>query len=146
MTIYFLKPWCWANTNYLSSCVCFFFCVLLGPVPVGDYRIGSNFWKFYLIKPDFTLGDPVSLVEMFRLFKLEWIFLGVQECGHSTEMYNILSIGRASVFVMPCWASSHCTSIFPVCCNWSVSPQFLDHCSIKCVGSEICITNVISQV
>jgi len=29
-------------------------------------------------------------------------FFWCSECGHSRQMYNILSIGRASVFVMPC--------------------------------------------
>jgi hypothetical protein len=36
-----------------------------------DYRIGSNFWKFYLIRTDFTLGEPVFWVKVFRLFRLE---------------------------------------------------------------------------
>ncbi len=40
-----------------------------------DYNIGSNFWKFYLIRTGFTLGEPVSLVKVFRLFRLEWILL-----------------------------------------------------------------------
>jgi hypothetical protein len=50
---------------------------LLGPAPVGDkdYRIGSNFWKFYLISTCFTLGEPGFLVKVFRLFRLERIFL-----------------------------------------------------------------------
>ncbi len=41
--------------------------LLLGPVPV-DYRIRSNFWKFYLIRTRFTLGEPVSLVKVFQTF------------------------------------------------------------------------------
>jgi len=40
-----------------------------------DYCIGSNFWKFHPMRIDFTLGEPVSLVKMFRLFRLNWIFL-----------------------------------------------------------------------
>jgi hypothetical protein len=48
--------------------------MLLGPVLV-DYRIGSNFWKFYVTRTGFTLGELGFLVKMFRLFKLEWIFL-----------------------------------------------------------------------
>jgi hypothetical protein len=36
-----------------------------------DYRIGSNFWKLYLIRIGFALGEPVSLVKVFRL---EWVF------------------------------------------------------------------------
>jgi hypothetical protein len=30
---------------------------------------------FYLIRTDFTLGEPVFLVEVFRLYRLERIFL-----------------------------------------------------------------------
>ncbi len=50
---------------------------LLGPVPHRnrDYPIGSDFWKFYLNRTCFTLGDPVSLVKVFRLVRLEWIVL-----------------------------------------------------------------------
>ncbi len=55
---------------------CHFF--LVGLRPHRDYRIGSNFWKFYLTKTGFTLGESVSLVNVFRLFRLEWIFFGVQ--------------------------------------------------------------------
>jgi hypothetical protein len=45
-----------------------------------DYCIGSNFWKSYLIKTGFTLGEPVSLVKkVFRLFKLEQMFLVLRE-------------------------------------------------------------------
>ncbi len=36
-----------------------------------DYCIGSKFWKFYLIKAGFILREPVSLVKVFRLFRLE---------------------------------------------------------------------------
>jgi len=40
-----------------------------------DYGIGSNFWKFYLIRSGFTLGEAVSLVKVLRLFRLERSFL-----------------------------------------------------------------------
>jgi hypothetical protein len=43
-----------------------------------DYHIGSNFWKFYLIKTGFTLGEPFSLVKVFRLFRLGRNFCSVQ--------------------------------------------------------------------
>jgi len=51
--------------------------MFVGPCPHRDsnYPIGSNFWKFYLIKISFTLHEPVSLVKVFRLFQLEQIFL-----------------------------------------------------------------------
>jgi hypothetical protein len=49
---------------------------VIGPCPHRDrdYCIGSNFGKFYIVRTVFTLGEPVSLVKVFRL---EWIFLGV---------------------------------------------------------------------
>jgi hypothetical protein len=74
---------------------------LLGPA--GDYCIGSNFWKFYLIRTGFRFGELVCLVKVFRLFRLEWIVLGVQTVDTGGKyMYNILSLAGASVFVMPC--------------------------------------------
>jgi hypothetical protein len=36
-----------------------------------DDCIGSNFWKFNLIRISFTLREPDSLVKVFRLFRLE---------------------------------------------------------------------------
>jgi len=36
-----------------------------------DYRIGSNFCKFYLIKTSFTLNEQVYLMKVFKLFKLK---------------------------------------------------------------------------
>jgi len=47
-----------------------------------DYRIRSNFWKFYLIRTGFTLGELVFLAKVFRLFSLEGNFL-CSDCGHS---------------------------------------------------------------
>ncbi len=40
-----------------------------------DYGMQSNFWKFYLIRTSFIFGEPEFLVKVFRLFRLEWIFL-----------------------------------------------------------------------
>jgi hypothetical protein len=45
---------------------------------VLDYHIGSNFWKFYLNRTSFTLGEPVSLVKVFRLNKIGTDCFGVQ--------------------------------------------------------------------
>jgi hypothetical protein len=51
--------------------------MFVGPCPHRDrdYHIGSNFWKFHIIRTDFTLGELVFLVKVFGLFRLEWIFL-----------------------------------------------------------------------
>jgi hypothetical protein len=58
--------------------------LIAGPYPIQnrlcwalprDYCIRSNFWKFYLIKHDFKLGELVSLVKVFRLSRLERSFL-----------------------------------------------------------------------
>jgi hypothetical protein len=53
-----------------------------------DYRVPSNFWKFYLIRTRFTLGEPVSLVTVFRLFKLEQMFFGVR---------SVDTVGRCTI-------------------------------------------------
>jgi len=37
------------------------------------WDIGSHFWKLYLIRTSFTLGELVSLAKVFRLFRLERI-------------------------------------------------------------------------
>ncbi len=42
-----------------------------------DYHIRSNFWKFYLMRTSFTLGELVFVMKVFRLFRLKRIFLGV---------------------------------------------------------------------
>jgi hypothetical protein len=45
----------------------------VGPYPHKDKdnHIGSNFWKFYLIKINFRVHKLVSLVKVFILFSLE---------------------------------------------------------------------------
>ncbi len=57
---------------YMTSSATF-----VGPCPHEDrdYCIGSNFWKFYLIRISFTLGELIYLVKVFRLFRLEQIVL-----------------------------------------------------------------------
>jgi hypothetical protein len=79
-----------AHMIEFSSCP--FLLNLLGPAPHKgkDYRIRSNFWKFYLIRTRFTLLELVSLVKVFRLFKLEPMFFGVQSVdivGRCTTSY-----------------------------------------------------------
>jgi hypothetical protein len=39
------------------------------------YFVGSNFWKFYLVRTNLTLHELVSLVKVCRVFRLEWIIL-----------------------------------------------------------------------
>jgi hypothetical protein len=78
-------------TNFVHSSLCTCF---------SDYRIGSNFWKFYLIRTSFiTLGEPVSLVKMFRLFRLEWILLVFRAWTQSVDVQHLyLLAGPACLF------------------------------------------------
>jgi hypothetical protein len=75
------------HRNLVLSCVLLgFFWTYQPGLPSGsfywardrDYHNGSNFWKFYLIKTGFTLRERVSLVKVFRLFRLERDCFGVQ--------------------------------------------------------------------
>jgi hypothetical protein len=52
----------------------------IGPCPhrTRDYHIGSNLWKFYVVRTGFILDKQVFWVKVFRLFRLEWIFFGVE--------------------------------------------------------------------
>jgi hypothetical protein len=54
---------------------------------LDDYCIGSNFWKFYLIKTNFTLGEPVSLVKVFRLEQIVLVFRVWTQAGRWTTSY-----------------------------------------------------------
>jgi len=52
---------------------------------------------FYLIRTGFTLGEPVSLVKVFRLFRLEQCFFGVQSVntvGRCTTSYLLAGPAR----------------------------------------------------
>jgi hypothetical protein len=56
------------------------------------YSIRSNFWKFYLIRTGFTLGEPVSLVKVFRQTNWNRCFFGVQSVdtvGRCTTSYSL---------------------------------------------------------
>jgi hypothetical protein len=57
-----------------------------------------DIWKFYLIRTGFTLGELVSLVKVFRVFRMD--FLGVESVDTVGRCRASLSIGRASVCVM----------------------------------------------
>jgi hypothetical protein len=85
--------------------------LFVGPCPQRDrdYCIGSNFWKFYVIRTSFTLDEPVSLMKVFRLFRLERIFLGVQSVNTVGRCTTSLSIGRASMSVIPCYLDKNIT-------------------------------------
>jgi hypothetical protein len=49
---------------------------LLGPAPTGTGTIALDptFGSFILLEP-VSLGELVSLVKVFRLFRLEWIVM-----------------------------------------------------------------------
>ncbi len=83
-----------------------------------DYRIRSKFWKFYLIWTGFALDESVSLMKVFRLFRLEAMFFGVESvdtAGRCTTSYLlagpaclwclvfIIFVGTASVVMLPCF-------------------------------------------
>jgi len=96
---------------------------LLGLASTGtrDYRIGSNFWKFYLIRTGFRFGELVCLVKVFRLFRLEWIVLGVQTMDTGGRCTNILSLAGPAclwclvedyIFAMVKYLSFHNSSSF----------------------------------
>jgi len=50
-------------------------------------------------------------MKVFRLFRLEWIFLGVQSVNTVDRCTTSLSIGRASVFMMPSFFFSKLSSL-----------------------------------
>ncbi len=80
---------------------------IFGPCPHRDrdyHHIGSNFWKFYLIRTSFTLGEPVSLVKVFRLFRSEHIFFDIQSVdtvGRCTTSY--LLAGPVCLWCLVCF-------------------------------------------
>jgi len=61
------------------------FVYLLGRAPTGTGTItfDPTFGSFTLLKLVSTLGELVSLVKVFRLFKLEHMFFWCSECGHT---------------------------------------------------------------
>jgi hypothetical protein len=64
-------------------------CLLLGPTGAGTIAFYPSFGSF-------TLLEPVNLVKVFRLFRLEQIFFGVESvdtAGRCTTSY--LSAGPA---------------------------------------------------
>jgi hypothetical protein len=93
--------------------------VLLGPGPVGDRDccIRSNFWKFHLIRTGFTLGEPVSLVKAFRLFKLEQMFFGVESpdaVGWCTTSYLLTGPACLWCCILFCSYEIHCTEMLQI--------------------------------
>jgi hypothetical protein len=49
----------------------------LPPIGTGTMALDPTFGSFYLDRISFTLGESVSLVKVFRLFRLERIVLVV---------------------------------------------------------------------
>jgi hypothetical protein len=70
--------------------------------------IGSNFWQFYLIRTSFTLDEPVSLVKVFRLFRLEWNFW-VDRVGRCTTYY--LLAGPACLWCLALFVCNHALTL-----------------------------------
>jgi hypothetical protein len=65
---------------------------VIGPCPHRDrdYGIGSNFWKFYLIKTSFILVELVFFVKVFRLFRLAWIVLVFRLWTQEIEVQHLI--------------------------------------------------------
>ncbi len=79
---------------------------LLGPGPTGTGTITFN-----PTFGSFTLLEPISYwVKVFRLFRLEWIFLVFRVWTQQVDVQHFI-YGRASVFVMPCLQSKWQSSI-----------------------------------
>jgi hypothetical protein len=80
-------------TSWVSIILGFSFIILfVGPCPHRDrdYRIRSNFWKFYLIKTGFTLGELVfSFGE-----NVETVYIGTDL--FSVRTLDIVSKGTTS--------------------------------------------------
>jgi hypothetical protein len=96
-----------------------FFFILL------DYRIGFNFWKVYLIRTGFTLGEPVALVKVFRLLRSWWIVcFGV----HSVD-----TVGRCTILAGP--ACLWCLVVSAIHCllkiNWTSDSWSLNNFEIN---------------
>jgi hypothetical protein len=78
-----------------------------------DYRIGSNFRTFYLIRIGFPLDELVCLVKVFRPFKLEQIVLGVQSVntvGRCTTSHLLAGLPCLRCLVL--WKKWHKVAIF----------------------------------
>jgi hypothetical protein len=57
-----------------------------------DYCIGSNFWKFYLIRSGFTFGELVSLVKVcLDCLDRNGFFFGVQ---------SVNTVGRCTTYYL----------------------------------------------
>jgi len=50
----------------------------LAPTRTGTIALDPTFGSFTLLEPVLTLGEPVSLVKVFRLFRSEQMFLDIQ--------------------------------------------------------------------
>ncbi len=78
-----------------------------------DYRIGSNFWKLYVIRIGFALGELVSLVKVFRL---EWVLFRCSEC---TTSY--LLVGPACLWCLVLFSPK---TLLPLCQALGAGQEF----------------------
>ncbi len=79
----------------------------------GTIALDATFGSFYLIRISFTLGELVSLVKVFRMFRLEGTFFGVQSVdavGRCTTSY--LLTGPACLWCLVVFSSSFFPSVF----------------------------------
>jgi len=102
---------------------CFF-----GPCPHRnrDYRIGSNFWKFYLNRTSFALGELVSLVKVFRLFRLERIVLVFRVWTQHVDVQHLI-----------CWQGQRVSdALFSISLSLSLSLSLSNAISSSCMSTN----------
>ncbi len=79
---------------------------LMGLVPTRTWTIALDptFGKFCLIRTNFILGELVSLVKVFRLFRFKWIVL-------------VFRVGRCTTSSLYWQGPRVCNALFLCCCS-----------------------------
>ncbi len=98
----------------------FGFCWALAPQ-------GQELWHWIQLLEILPLSNFTQVNQFLWSKCLDWNkFFWCSECGHSRQMYNILSIGGTSMFVMPCFSCSDLGPLF--ICSFSPPPPFFPLC------------------
>jgi len=76
----------WSNESHGGWTLCWAF----APIGTGIIALDPTFGSFYLIKTGFTIDEPVSLVKVFRLFRLERIFLVFRVWTQQVDVQHLI--------------------------------------------------------